>query len=645
MMKTNKKLTYFFGLLIFMHLNLTAKEYHVSVNGKNSNDGLSIAGSFKTISHAAKIVRPGDTITVHEGTYREWVCPARGGINNLNRIVYRAAPGERATIKGSEIIKHWEKETNGLWKATLQNSFFGDYNPYQDTIKGDWFNSIGRQHHTGEVYLNEKALYEVTSLDMLKNPVPFRNSREKENSLYQWYAESNEETTTIWANFRDYNPNDELVEINVRKACFYPKSPGINYITVQGFYMSQAATQWAPPTAEQIGLIGTHWSKGWVIENNVISNSKCVGITLGKDRASGHNAWMNHPVKDGATIYNEVLIKALYNGWSKENIGSHVVRNNEIFHCEQAGLVGSLGGVFSQIYNNYIHDIWIKRMFSGAEIAGIKIHASNDMLIKNNRVNNAGRGIWIDWMAQGTRISGNLLYDNTTDDIFSEVNHGPYLIDNNILLSNIAFRDMSQGAAFVHNLVGGQLSFREEKGRYTPYQYPHSTKVAGWKNISGGDNRFINNIFVKIEQLEAESHEQKFFQSFTDFYGLSGYEKAGFPIMAGGNVYYLGAKPGLTDANFIHLPEFDPELKIDIKDDGQVSLLLSLDKSVSNLNNKLVTTELLGSTVISEAVFENPDGTPLRINKDYHGNKRNQYSPSPGPFGNVTEQNEKYKVW
>ena len=28
-------------------------------------------------------------------------------------------------------------------------------------------------------------------------------------------------------------------------------------------------------------MIGTHWSKGWIIENNVISHSMNSGITLG----------------------------------------------------------------------------------------------------------------------------------------------------------------------------------------------------------------------------------------------------------------------------------------------------------------------------------------------------------------------------
>ena len=91
--------------------------------------------------------------------------------------------------------------------------------------------------------------------------------------------------TTIWANFHKYNPNKELVEISTRRTCFYPEKPGINYITISGFNISQAATQWAAPTAEQIGMIATHWNKGWIIENNVISDSKCSGITLGKDGA------------------------------------------------------------------------------------------------------------------------------------------------------------------------------------------------------------------------------------------------------------------------------------------------------------------------------------------------------------------------
>ena len=45
---------------------------------------------------------------------------------------------------------------------------------------------------------------------------------------------------------------------------------------------------------------------------------------------------------------------ALEHGWSKEKIGSHVVRNNHISHCEKNGIHGSLGGIFSVIEGNTI---------------------------------------------------------------------------------------------------------------------------------------------------------------------------------------------------------------------------------------------------------------------------------------------------
>ena len=89
--------------------------------------------------------------------------------------------------------------------------------------------------------------------------------------------------TTIWAQFPNgIDPNKEEVEITVRPQVFYPDRAGVNYITISGFILENAATNWAPPSAEQPGLVGTRWSKGWIIENNTIRNSRCSGISLGR---------------------------------------------------------------------------------------------------------------------------------------------------------------------------------------------------------------------------------------------------------------------------------------------------------------------------------------------------------------------------
>ena len=124
----------------------------------------------KTISAAALRAQPGDTITVHEGVYRERIDPPRGGQSDASRITYQAAPGEKVEIKGSEIVKHWTKVHNDTWRVTLPNSFFGGFNPYSDLIRGDWFVSKGRQHHTGAVYLNGDWLWEPARLDEVLKP-------------------------------------------------------------------------------------------------------------------------------------------------------------------------------------------------------------------------------------------------------------------------------------------------------------------------------------------------------------------------------------------------------------------------------------------------------------------------------------------
>ena len=106
----------------------SAKEFHVSTKGDDSNQG-SASKPFKTISAAARVAQPGDVITVHQGTYRERVNPPCGGESDARRIIYQAAKGERVEIKGSEVITNWVKVQDDVWKVILPNSLFGSFNP------------------------------------------------------------------------------------------------------------------------------------------------------------------------------------------------------------------------------------------------------------------------------------------------------------------------------------------------------------------------------------------------------------------------------------------------------------------------------------------------------------------------------------
>lgn len=629
------------AIVVLAPLLLLAAEYHVSVKGDDRGAG-SQAKPFRTISAAARAAQPNDVITVHAGTYRERVDPPRGGASDERRITYQAAPGETVWIKGSEVARGWERHHNEAWVLKLPKSYFGAYNPYEDRIAGDWFTDKGRPHHTGEVYINGRALRETHLLEEVLEPRPHAEARDQEASRWTWYTRGDESHTYIYANFHGLDPNRELVEINVREAVFYPSRPGRDYITVRGFRMAHAAAQWAAPTAEQIGLIGTHWSKGWVIEGNEISHSKCACVSLGKERATGHNVWTGNPKKDGATHYNEVILRALEAGWTRERIGGHVVRGNTIFRCEQAGIVGSMGAAFSRITGNHIHDVWSVRQFTGAEMAGIKFHGPIDVLIANNRIHNAGRGLWMDWMTQGARITANLLYDNTTDDLFVEVNHGPFTVDNNVFLSPLSLRDWSEGGAYVHNFFGGRIESRPVPDRWTPYHRAHSTALAGVTLTHGGDNRFYNNIFVgRAGPAEAETAAKS---PAAAGYGIRVYESRKFPSFARGNVYLAGARGLKGETGSLELPGVDPRPRI-VDHGGWGELVLQLSAEIAGAETLPVTTELLGKTEVSELGYEDVDGSRLVIGRDYTGKARDAKKPAPGPFESAPAEELRVRVW
>ena len=582
------------------------REYHVTKTGNDAADG-NLDNPLRTVNAAAQMAMPGDTVTVHEGTYREWVNPFYGGIDDARRILYRAAEGERVELKGSEPVTEWKKGKNGVWTACLPNSFFGNFNPFIQKIEGDWFSDHGRVHHTAEVYLNDFSLYEVPTMEGVTKPDTIRSLRDPEGSQLVWFAQVDAEHTTIYARFGDADPRKERVEVTTRPTCFYPTREGINYLTIRGFHISQAATQWGAPTAEQIGMVGAHWCKGWIIEDNEISNSRCNGISLGKQCSTGHNLWSQRHF-DGATEYIEVTLNALRKGWNRDNIGSHIIRNNEIHHCEQTGICGSMGGAFGEVYGNHIHDIWVKCQFSGAEISGIKFHAAIDAYIHNNYIHNCQKGIWMDWMAQGSRISCNLMHNNVEMDLFYEVDHGPYVCDNNILLSDCSVWDWSESGAYIHNLMGGRIN-AVPQARYTPYHLNHSTEIKGVFNIHCSDNRFYNNLMVDKENGGT--------------YALAAYKDAEWPIAQEDNMVCQ-----------------KPKVELETKD-GQA--FLTFDGGEALAKGKRVEGKRLGVAKLSNYAYENADGTPILIGRDYLGNERPEEGTYVGPFEKSAIQ--KIRVW
>ena len=638
---------------------------------------------FKYINDAAKIAHPGDEVLVEPGIYREYVNPVVAGNENA-RIVYKSVEPLGAVITGAEVADNWEKYKNDVWVLKVDNGVFGEYNPYTTLVNGDWY-FAPPVRHTGAVYLNDRQLYETESLEECIKAEKYTPSWEPEYSVYKWYTEQDEEKnqTIIYANFQGKNPNEESVEINARRNCFMPDENYVNYITVSGFKIEKAATTWAPPAAYQDGMIGPHWSKGWIIEDCEICNSKCSGISLGKYYDPENDHYFTHKhVKSPTQMERDAVCRGQYHGWTKEKIGHHIVRRCHIHHCEQTGIVGRMGCVFSIIEDNHIHHINNMQQLGGAEIAGIKLHAAIDVTIRRNHIHHSTMGIWLDWEAQGTRVSQNLFHDNTkpdntpmalgammSQDLFVEVSHGPTLVDNNIFLSKAAVRISSEGIALIHNLILGTLTGVGAgtdmvvngivERRYTPYNIRHETEVAGFMTILHGDDRVYNNVFIQNWPVkDSEVKEDMGFMTvdnqvvgtdvFNDFpdynewvkpfdldgapnmFTMQDYHYKKLPVWIDGNAYFNGAKPWNREVNYYENTEDIVFVNLEEKN-GHYQIHTNLYEFLNEFKAGTISTELLGKAFEPEEYFENPDGTPIIFNKDYFGNHRTP-SVTPGPF-------------
>ncbi|MGW7798487.1 right-handed parallel beta-helix repeat-containing protein [Staphylococcus xylosus] len=635
----------------------------IHVDKKGSDCGLgNVESPFLTIDKAASVAQPGDSIIVHEGIYREEITHINTGLSESRRISFEAAKDEQVIIKGSEEITGWQQIDGSIWKVEIDNKIFKDFNPFATKLFGDWL-AVDNDKSLGQVYLNDQSLFEVSEYDQLDDPKLVEETLDhwtnkqvtydyKDQSIYVWYTKVEKDITTIYVNFHDYNPNNEVTEINVRKSAFRPFKMHTNYITIRNFEIANVATQWSPPTAAQTGMIDTHWSKGWIIENNTLYNAVCSAIAIGKEISTGDNLNTYRKDKPGYQYQIETVFKAVNSDWNKETIGSHIVRNNVIHDCGQNAVVGHLGSAFSKIYNNHIYNIGNKREFFGYEIAGIKLHAAIDTQVYNNYVHNCSLGMWFDWQTQGTRISKNIFNDNTRD-LFVEVSSGPYIVDNNILTADYALDNHAQGGAYVNNIINGEIVHRLMLDRATPYHVPHSTLIAGFAPVYGGDDRFYNNIFIGQEGIPNVGTEiyNGYNTSLSEFKEAvakeegdhESFHKIKQPVYIEDNAYFNKANQfNREDRNFID-ENVNPDLSI-VEEGNDVYLNISVPESFIEFKGKVYDTETLPKVRIVDADFEDENGNSLTLNTDLNDELRENESMI-GPLQTLTTGNNKVKIW
>jgi hypothetical protein len=403
---------------------------------------------FRTISAAAAIAGPGDTVFVSPGVYREHIAPVRGGTKDAP-VTYEAAPGHQVFVRGSEEWRPaWTQlpDHPGVFSAPLDKELFvgAVRNPYLTTIgtgddtlnlparpatalaaqAADWLKDkqLGRLPRTlGQLFVDGQPLLEAEVI------------AEVHRTPGSWIV--NEQGDGIIAHFPpSAKPlSERLVELTVRDRIFAPARRNLSYIVVRGFVFEHAANQGPFP---QLGAVSVRSGKNWLIEGNIVRYAKTIGIDAGSE------SWM---VK--SLLLTEEEDKRLIIG------GGNVVRGNSItdnglcglaaWHC--AGIVvennlvarnNALG--FRPTRTDY--------NFRWEEHAGIKLHGATGGRIEGNFViDNDAPGIWIDNGFTRARITRNVVLNNAGSGIMLELGNGPALVDNNVVAFTRPYNDFYAG--------------------------------------------------------------------------------------------------------------------------------------------------------------------------------------------------------
>jgi parallel beta-helix repeat protein len=454
-------------LFLFLFVNLLAENTHPQTIAAgrrwvvdqrhilaNDNNPGTRAKPFKTISKAAALAMPGDTVMVQSGVYREWVAPLRGGKEG-KPVIYMAAQKGRVVIKGSEIYKGKWKAVPGhknIFSTKIDRSFFTTgFNPFAIVFSEG--RGGGRQ---GQVFIDGREIFEAGQNISTDNN---KDARPKEDRMNTMFAQPGSWSTTDGETLYLHLPpharplQQSIIEIAVRRHLFAPVHRAQDYIHVKGFIFEHCAND---PAFPQVGAVSCRSGQHWLVEDNIIRNIKTVGLDCG---AEDEDPWLLPDTQDSDRFlvgrHHDIFTPA-----QRRMAGRHLILNNTVSNCGQCGIAG----LFSDgtvIMGNTIEGCG--KIVPGFETGGIKIHGLMGGTIEANLVrNNEAWGIWLDCGYIGSRVTRNVVVNNNISGIFFECSNGPGLIDNNIVAYNrgdgIYTHDAS-GVSIINNLIFGNNSF------------------------------------------------------------------------------------------------------------------------------------------------------------------------------------------
>lgn len=370
------------GILAVFTGMVTAAEYRVSPSGDDRANGN--AGSpWKTLNHAVQQLKPGDTLFVADGVYREAVALKRGG-SAEKPVIISAETGARPVISGADVFWGGWKKAESLpevyvrdWEHVFRWNTWNLKEPPQLTHPADDRHAaIGRAE---QVIHAGRLLQQVLKPEQLARGTFLADA--DAHKLYIRLLDGSD-------------PNQGPIEAAVRPICF-EAARGVSFVHLRGLtfrYAANHAQRGAFSLSRTENDKDSTPSTDWLIEDCVF------------ERANGAGAFFS-----GAR---------------------HVIRRC-VFRDN-----GQLGFGATRSHDTVAADCTIERNNTkgydlGWEAGGNKVVLSRRFVFDGCTIrDNRGPGIWYDIGNESGEVKNCRIEENDESGIYYEISFGLHAHDN-----------------------------------------------------------------------------------------------------------------------------------------------------------------------------------------------------------------------
>jgi hypothetical protein len=460
---------------------------------------------FRTVGKAAQVLQPGERVVIAEGTYREFVSPARGGSGPDKMIGYEAAPGAKVVITGSVVLdKGWKQSSGGggmrggsaagarVWQIDLDSYLPGVYNPFaMVNVPGNryWMNykvinMAPYFRRRGMVFVDGKPLEQVDLYNDLFGSSGRSLSYWEDLQWRPLFDEVGGAGGKFWIEQQgntihvrlpnDDSPDKHVIEATVRQQVFAPKERGLGYIRLKGITFRQSADPF--PLPQPGGVVVTRGGNHWIIEDNTIEWANTLCLAVGGEGGASN--------------------------------GSHIIRGNTIRYCGIGGIEGVGSGNIGLVEKNLFEWIGWQDAERSWESGAFKLHGARNLLFRNNVIRHIryAAGFWLDVGNVNCRITGNIIADVTSVSgaIHMEATHEQNQFDNNVIWgvknsepAGTGLEESGGTCFFIQGtdkLIIAQNLFANCQTTAV-FSTPVEKRIIGTRGGTARENKLYNNIF------------------------------------------------------------------------------------------------------------------------------------------------------